>query len=310
MSTSTQQFIDIAGIKDGVIILKNGSYRMVMQIGAINFALKSEQEQNSLVFQFQSFLNSLHFPIEIVIRSKRLDLVPYLKKTGETAAASQNELIRALAKDYVGFVSQLINVANIMKKTFYVVIPYDPINVSKLNVFQSLFEKSQSFDGIKISETDFKSQNDQLLERANIVASGLGSMGLHCLQLSTEEIIELFYQIYNPDESGKERIENLDTISAPVVVSKGEANVKAETTAGGEKELERIDNTDIVLEQKKRESDAQRQAAAKGQATNPVFAETAAKVPASSPAIQAPMPTTQPPDGADPVQNNNAPQNG
>jgi len=309
MATSTQQFIDIAGIKDGIIILKNGGYRIIMQIGAINFALKSEQEQNSLVFQFQSFLNSLHFPIEIVVRSKRLDLVPYLKKIGETAASSQNELITALSKDYVGFVAQLINVANIMKKSFYVVIPYEPINVSKLNIFQSLFEKSQNFEGIKISETDFKSQTDQLLQRANIAASGLGGMGLHCLQLSTEEVIDLFYQVYNPDEAGKERIDNIDALSSTVVVSKGEVDLKPEIPANAQ-DIERIDNTDLVKEQQKRQADAQRQAVARGQAINQAQPEMTTETPADNRGQETPPVSSQPQTDDAVPPDNNTPQNG
>jgi len=262
MALSTQQSIPIAGVKDGIMILKDGSYRMVLEVSAVNFALKSEQEQNSLIFQYQSFLNSLHFPVEIVIRSRRLDLNPYLDKINKASETSINELIKMQIGDYVDFVSKLISLANIMKKTFYIVVPYDPINIKKLNVLDSLFAKTQTFDHIKVTDTDFKSHTDQLTQRAGIVASGLASMGLHCFQLSTEQIIELFYQIYNPDESAKERVNDANTLSSPVVIAKNE--VSGETTIPTPEVLpDAIDNADMVEEQQRQAAAQRRQEADK-----------------------------------------------
>ena len=247
MAFSTQQQIDIAGIKDGVVIMRDGSYRLVLQVTATNFALKSENEQNALIFQYQSFLNSLHFPIEIVVRSKRLDLTPYLAKIQALSDKQSSELTRMLANDYIDFVGKLVNVANIMKKTFYVVVSYSVVSVQKVNLFNMLFgQKVQSFDHLKISDEDFKNSTEKLLENANIIAGGLGSMGLHCFQLSTEQIIELFYQIYNPAESSKERLENASVLSSEVVSVK-QAEVAAET---GEPTADSsmIDNTHIVTQ--------------------------------------------------------------
>ena len=148
--TSTQENISIAGIKDGIAILKNGEYRLILSVGAVNFDLKSEQEQNALVFQYQSFLNSLHFPIEICIQSKKLDLSPYIGKIKSLAAKQNNELLRIQTEDYAEFVSQLINMANIMKKTFYVIIGYTPINVGQGGIFGKFFNKNQS-SAVKVS---------------------------------------------------------------------------------------------------------------------------------------------------------------
>lgn len=264
MAFSTQQSVPIAGIKDGIVILKNGGYRMILEISAINFSLKSEEEQNSLVFQYQSFLNSLHFPIEVVIRSKRLDLSPYLTKVQKASEKSINELIRTQIEDYVDFVGKLISIANIMKKSFYVVIPFDPINVKKLNILDSLFSKAKSFDHLKISDAEFKTMTGQITERANTIASGLGQMGLHCIQLSTEEIIELFYQIYNPDEAGKERVTDAGALDSPVVISQGEVNVAGVKPPTEKEEFARaIDNTAIVEQQQKQAGSERRQAAQK-----------------------------------------------
>lgn len=264
MPYSTQQSIPIAGVKDGIIILKNGGYRMILEVAAINFSLKSEQEQNSLVFQYQSFLNSLHFPVEIVIRSKRLDLNPYLNKVRKASESSINELIKMQIGDYVDFVTKLISLANIMKKTFYVVIPYDPINIKKLNILDSLFAKTQKFDHLKIADTDFKAATSQLTERGNIIASGLGSMGLHCFQLSTEGVIELFYQIYNPEEAGKERITDASTLSSPLVIAKDEiVNSNDQSPAASSAAGSSIDNASIVEEHQKSAAQQRRQEATK-----------------------------------------------
>jgi len=288
MAYSTQQSIPIAGVKNGIMILKDGSYRMILEVSAVNFALKSEQEQNSIIFQYQSFLNSLHFPIEIVIRSRRLDLNPYLEKIKKSADKSLNELIKTQIEDYVDFVSKLISLANIMKKSFYLVIPYDPINIKKLNIFDSLFAKTQTFDHLKVTDIDFKKYCDQLGQRANIIASGLAGMGLHCLQLSTEEITELFYQIYNPDESAKERVTDANVLESPVVIAKNEVAGVANTTNQGDFQRS-VDNMHMVEE-------AQKQAAAqRAQVTQNT--ETVQVIPTTEPAqpasVSAPLPTNE-----------------
>jgi len=250
MVFSTQQFIDIAGMKNGVIVMKDGSYRLILQVNAVNFALKSEQEQNSIIFQFQSFLNSLHFPIEITIRSRRLDLTPYLNKISTIAQNQTNELTRIQAEDYIGFVAKLITIANIMKKSFYVVIQHSTVNVKNTGLFDKIFNKnSQTFDHVKISDVEFKQSTDKLTEKANIVANGLGGLGIHCQQLTTEEIVELFYAIYNPDESTKQRITNVDEIDAQVVGSESESP-EAQTGVSNVTVV-KIDNSEIVKAKQK-----------------------------------------------------------
>ncbi|MEK9155825.1 MAG: hypothetical protein AAB360_00785 [Patescibacteria group bacterium] len=236
---STQQSIDIAGIKEGVVILKNGGYRLIFSVAAINFALKSEQEQNSIIFQYQSFLNSLHFPIQIVMRSKRLDLDPYLQKVSKLAGDQQNELLRIQTEDYVDFVGKLINIANIMKKTFYAVIPYQPLSLQNTGALGKLFRREKTVTELKISETEFNHNIQELKQRAGVVASGLGSMGLRCVQLSTEEVIELFYQVYNPEEAGTERVSDAESLTSPVVIHKSEAPEEA----GGQRPEGEGDNT-------------------------------------------------------------------
>jgi hypothetical protein len=254
MVDSTQQAIDIAGIKDGIMVMKDGSYRLVFQVSATNFALKSEQEQNSIIFQYQSFLNSLHFPIQIVIRSRQLDLTQYIAKIEKMSETQSNDLIKVQTLDYVDFLKKLIEMANIMKKIFYVVISYNPITIKKSGLFDKFFAKKSVFEHIKISEDEFKNYTNKLSERANIVAGGLGQMGLHCFQLSTEDLIELYYQIYNPDDATKERVKDITMLSSQVVMSEEEFDNKEEIKKQSQKEAGMIDNTAIVEEQRKRDA--------------------------------------------------------
>lgn len=239
---TTQQSIDIAGIKDGAVILKSGGYRLIMSVSTINFALKSEQEQNSLIFQYQSFLNSLHFPIEIVMRSKKLDLTPYLQKIINISKKQENELLKIQTDDYIEFVDKLINLANIMKKSFYVVIPHQPVTLKNVSFIDKLFKKEKMVAELRISEEEFKRNYGELTQKAEVVAGGLGRIGLHCVQLNTEEIIELFYQIYNPEIAGKERITDANLLSSEVIEHASEKPAQENSTVK-KKEESVVDNT-------------------------------------------------------------------
>lgn len=252
MNPSTQQFIDIAGIKEGLAILNNGSYRLILSVSAINFSLKSEQEQSSLIFQYQSFLNSLHFPIQIVIQSKKLDLNQYLKKVSKLRDSQKNELIAMQTADYIDFVGQLIEMANIMKKSFYVVIGFDPIVIKSGNFLDKIFKKEQPAQ-LRVSDQEFKRYKEQIMERANVVASGLGRIGLRCVQLTTEEIIELFYQIYNPEIADKERFSDANDIASAMIDQKSNSSAEQPAQESNNQE-EVLDNTALVEEKYKQES--------------------------------------------------------
>lgn len=255
--SSTQENVPIAGVKDGVVILKDGQYRMIFEISAVNFSLKSEEEQNSLVLQYQSFLNSIHFPIEITIRSKRLDLAPYISKIKKLNEKQNNELLKIQTTDYIDFVGQLINLANIMKKTFYVSIGYQPLNVGQGTVLDKLFNRKKNVStSLKISDEEFNHNAKELRSRGQNVAQGLGGIGLHCKQLNTEEVIELFYGIYNPEIAGKERLTEAGNVSSEyVTISKPKDttnNVPAAKENAAASETSTIDNSDLVLEQEKK----------------------------------------------------------
>lgn len=230
---------------------------MIFSVSAVNFSLKSEEEQNSLIFQYQSFLNSLHFPIQIVMRSKRLDLNPYIKKVTEAKNKQKSELIKMQTEDYVDFISQLINLANIMKKTFYVVVSYDPVSVKSPSLLNRLFKRSGQTADLRVAAPAFKRYKEELTQRASSIASGLGSMGLHSVQLTTEEIIELFYNIYNPGIADKEKFTNAEELTSSFVADekerpKGSSGEPSEETEGGKEQV--IDNSGIVEEKHKQET--------------------------------------------------------
>ena len=213
---STQAHLNIARIQDGIVITKAGGFRMILLASAINFALKSEEEQNALVFQYQNFLNSLTFPLQIVIQSRQLDLTQYLAKLEERLAEETNELLQIQIEDYLDFVRRLINLANIMDKKFFIVIPYDPVNIQKRGFFDKLFKPGPS-TGPSLSSIEFKRQREELLQRANVVMSGLGGLGIRSIPLDTQQAIELFYQTLNPEEGVKEKLADESLLTSPII---------------------------------------------------------------------------------------------
>jgi len=250
IAASTQENLEIAGIEDGIVILRDGSYRLVFEVTAINFGLKSEREQNSIIFQFQGFLNSLHFPIQVLVQSRKLDLTPYLAKLKKRADGQTNELLKIQTLDYADFISELINMANIMKKRFYVVIGWENVELQKLSLVDRLLNRGNSVSLLKISEKEFKTRSNELRERGSVIASGLGSIGLHCKQLGTKELIELYYNFYNPGIADKERLGDLENLQASVV-SGSSKEFSVEKPHNTSDETPVIDNTNYVREQDK-----------------------------------------------------------
>lgn len=213
---STQDHINVAEIRNGIIITHDGSFRLVLLATSINFALKSEQEQNALIGQYQGFLNSLNFPLQIVMQSRKLDLTSYLKTLEEQVVKVDNELIKIQIVDYVEFIKRLINVANIMDKKFFVVVPLDPPNIKKRGIFDKVLNPTSRLQ-VKISPSEFKSFNEEIMQRAGVVISGLSSLGVRVAPLNTQQVIELFYGIYNPEESTKERLISFQSLETPLV---------------------------------------------------------------------------------------------
>ena len=210
-SYSTQKYINVAEIKEDTLILKDGSLRAVIAVSSTNFALKSEDEQNALVAAYQGMLNSLDFPLQILIHSRVLDINGYLTKLKGLAAGQTNELLRIQMNEYMECVAGLVEFANIMSKNFYVVVPYSaqPVKQTWGSKIRTFFNPLAQ---IATSQSDFHRVKTKLDERVNHVTSELGSVGLRSLVLTTEELVELLYQAYNLDSASVLHAENIKGI--------------------------------------------------------------------------------------------------
>jgi len=215
VTKATQKFLDISEIREGVVILRDGSMRIVFLTSSVNFELKSDTEKNSLIYGFQGFLNSLEFPVQILVQSRMLDINDYLNRLSDRAEAEVSELIRLQILDYVDFVKRLITVANIMDRKFYVVVPHYPGKIQKPPLLGGLFGAPAG--EVKFTPKEFEEHKDKLLQRAERVAQSLQAMGLRAIQLNTQELIELFYNLYNPGIATRQKIASIPQLTAEVV---------------------------------------------------------------------------------------------
>ncbi|MDO8513636.1 MAG: hypothetical protein Q7S37_03985 [bacterium] len=216
---STQKYLNVLAIRDGMVILNDGGIRTILEVGSLNFALKSEEEQNGMLSQYQQFLNSLKFPLQIVMQSKRLDLFSYLKMLKGLLEKQTNDLIRIQTEEYTTYVERLLTRANIMDKKFYVVVPYFPGGIEKNSMIEKVLGSKSKTGEIHFTKEKFAEYKDKLNERVNIVSGGLGSMGLRVTPLGTQQIIELLYSIYNPAEALSERMTEVGNLESLIVQS-------------------------------------------------------------------------------------------
>lgn len=203
VSRSTQDFVPISEVRDGIVVLKDGGLRAVLLASSINFALKSEDEQTAFIVQFQNFLNSLDFSVQIFVQSRMLDIRPYVATLEAQYKQQLDDLMRIQIREYIEFVKNFTEAANIMTKNFFVVVPYSPAVISKKGGSSSLLP----FGGGKKTQEEenrsFEEQVSQLEQRISIVQQGLIRTGVRTVQLGTEEAIELLYKMFNPGEEGK-----------------------------------------------------------------------------------------------------------
>ncbi len=207
---STQAHLPIAEIKDGVVILKDGTLRTVILVSSLNFALKSEDEQNAIISAYVGFLNSLDFPIQILVQSRKLQIKPYLEKLITMEREQTNELLRVQTADYRAFVNELVEIGQIMTKRYYVVIPYDPLNNRRKSFWARFKEALKPGITIRLREERFRSRKEEMDTRVRHISGGLSGMGLTVVPLDTQALIELYYSTYNPDSAFSE---NLTTVS-------------------------------------------------------------------------------------------------
>lgn len=203
-SKSTQEFVPVSEVRDGIIVLKDKSLRAILLASSLNFALKSEDEQTAFIVQFQNFLNSLDFSCEIFVQSRMLDIRPYIATLGVAYKAQLDDLMRIQIREYIEFIKSFTEAANIMTKNFFVVVPYSPstISLGSGGSIAGSFFASKRGDPEALNRS-FEEQVSQLEQRISIVQQGLVRCGVRTVQLGTEESIELLYKLFNPGEEGK-----------------------------------------------------------------------------------------------------------
>lgn len=205
-----------------MVIMKDGSFRAVVACQSINFDLMSAREREGVEFSYQNFLNSLYFPVQIFIRSQRVDIGPYLDRLVGIRRNQDNMLLNVLMDDYISFIDVLAQEANIMDKSFFIVVPYFPagdlnnLKEQATGFFGKIFAKPQT-QAIKIDTVAFTKAKDEIKNRGDAVMSGLFQMGVKSVQLSTKELGELYYNVYNPDTAVREPLGNFDDITSTYV---------------------------------------------------------------------------------------------
>ena len=202
---STQQFVPIQEVRDGILLLKDGGMRAILLASSLNFSLKSEDEKNAIIFQFQDFLNSLDFSVQIVIQSRKLDIRPYIALLEEQEKKQMNDLMKIQTKEYIEFIKSFTESTNIMTKNFFVVVSYSPATISagKISSLGGIFGNQSTKEKSAVAEAGFEENRTQLEERLSVVEQGLIRTGIRVARLGTEEVIELFYKAFNPGESEK-----------------------------------------------------------------------------------------------------------
>lgn len=223
---STQNTLQIAEIRDGLAILNDGSFRAVVMCKAINFDLMSPSEREAVEFSYQGFLNSLYFPIQIYMRSQKVDLDPYLDKLDKLRAQQESMLLGVLMEDYIGFLGQIAQNTNIMDKRFYIVIGYPDANA---DIRRALRQSTGFFTGVAellggtktphvvIDENTLEKAKTELRNRVNAVMQGLLQCGVNSVPLDTQELIELYYEAYNPDTAANQQLGDVADLNVPII---------------------------------------------------------------------------------------------
>lgn len=198
---ATQEFIPIKEVRDGIIVLKNDELRAIVLANSVNLSLKSADEQRATILQFQNFLNTLDFPIQISVQSRRLDIRPYLLLLENRILVQNEPLLKLQTKEYIDFIRNFTESVAIMTKTFFIVVPYThTVLKSDTGIFDRFFSKRSKEEIQALKQIDFEEKRSQLEERVAVIEQGLGRCGINSTQLGTEEVVEVFYKVFNPGE--------------------------------------------------------------------------------------------------------------
>lgn len=198
-ASSTQRYLEVQGIRDDVAILKDGTLRAVILVSSINFDLKSEQEQNAIIQSYTQFLNTLDFPLQIVIQSRKFDIDDYLERLKTIEKGQQNELLRLQTAEYRQYIAELVELADLMSKRFYIVVPYAQNERKHTNWFRKFTELLTPASILVLKQEQFQEYKSELFKRVDRIIDGLGAVGgLKSVVLDTQGLIELYYSTYNP----------------------------------------------------------------------------------------------------------------
>lgn len=211
-TNATQDILEISSIKDNMVILRNGTVRAVLMVSSINFALKNQDEQEGIISAFYSFLNSIDYPLQIVIQSRALDIDQYLDKLDKLGKQQTNELLRMQTVDYTQFIRELLQLQSIMSKKFFIIVPYSVVGSKKKGFFDQASELFSAQKELKIRKKEYGEYKDQLFRRVGHIQSGLESMGLQSAILDTSSLIELYYNSYNPETSQREKLKDIEQV--------------------------------------------------------------------------------------------------
>ncbi len=201
---ATQEFVPIKEVRDGIVVLKDGSLRALLMASSINLALKSQDEQAAIIAQFQNFLNSLEFTAQFFVESRSLDIRPYIGLLEDRYALELDDLMKIQIREYIAFIKDFTERANIMTKNFFIVVPYDPALIARggVGALESLIPNNKTTAASLTSE-QFEQYRTQIEQRMSVVEQGLVRTGVRVVKLGTEEVIELFYKLFNPGELEK-----------------------------------------------------------------------------------------------------------
>jgi len=212
ISQSTQLFLDISEIKNDTVILKDGSLRAVLMISSINFALKSEEEQEALVSSYVTFLNYLDFPIQIVIQSRKLDIDGYLKRIDDAEKTLTNDLLKRQIVNYRSYIQDMVELRNIMTKYFFIVVPFSSIEQKTIGFWGRLGAVFTPTKVIQLKQSQFEKISQELEQRIGHVVMNISSLGLTTVRLDTQGLIELYYNVYNPTVAHSQKLVDIEKL--------------------------------------------------------------------------------------------------
>ena len=224
---TTQNSLLFSELRDNMVIMNDGSFRAIIACKSINFDLMSSKEREGIEYSYQNFLNSLYFPVQILIRSQRVDIGPYIERLTAIRRDQENMLLNVLTDDYIDFIDTLSQEANIMDKSFYVVVPYwahgdfNQLKRGSKSLLGTIFGGTPQQRAIVVDHAQYEKAKDEIKNHVDAVMSGLFQMGIKCTQLTTKELGQLYYNYYNPDTAVREPLGNFENVTA-MYVRKGE----------------------------------------------------------------------------------------